>query len=407
MQNKNYIIPCVLGLGYVGLPIFLELQKKFKTIGYDKKIKRIKKLSKKIDENYEYNSNDLKLKNNSFYTSKSKYLKESNFFIICVPTPILKNKRPDLSAIKSVCDELGKHLKQNDIVVLESTVYPGVTEKICGKILEKNSKLKMNSDFYVAYSPERINPGDKSHTVNKIKKIVSYSGNNKDIKLKILKVYNAVTKKIVFSKKIKESEAAKLIENIQRDLNIALINEIMVACDKIGLDFKEVKRLAETKWNFLKFSPGLVGGHCLPVDPYYFSYISKIKKYSPKIILSGRNVNEKMDNFIIGKINKKVKKNRIKNPKILLLGATYKPNVADFRNSLSLNISKKLCKKYTDVFIFDPFLKKNQFKNLKLLKSLTSINKFDIIIKLVKHKTTEDRLKKISFKKNKLLNIFN
>ena len=407
MQNKKKIIPCVIGLGYVGLPIFLELQKQFKSIGYDKKIKRIKNLSKGIDDNLEYSKKNLVLKNASFFTQKSTLLKKANFFIICVPTPITKNKKPDLSLIKSVCIELAKYLKKNDIIVLESTVYPGVTENFCGKIFEKYSKLKINSDIHIAYSPERINPGDKKHTINKVSKIVSYAGNNQKIKNRILNVYKTVTKKIIFSRKIKESETAKLIENIQRDLNIALINEILVACDKIGLDFNETIKLASTKWNFMKFSPGLVGGHCLPVDPYYFSHISKEKKYNPKIILSGRNVNEKMDDFIIKKIRQKIAKDQINKPKILLLGLSYKQDVADFRNSLSIKISKKLGDKYKNVFVFDPYLNNNKIENLRIINSLHSINEFDIIVKLVKHKIVEKQLEKIKFNKNKFLKILN
>ncbi len=406
MHNKDKIIPCVIGLGYVGLPIFLELQKKFQTIGYDKKKERVKNLSRKIDENYEYKKKQLTLKNKSFYTEKYNFFKNSNFFIICVPTPLFANKKPDLSFIKSACMKLSKYLKKDDIVVLESTVYPGVTEDFCGQLLAKYSKLKANTDFHLAYSPERINPGDKKHTVNKVIKIVSYSGNNNTVKKKIIKVYKSVTKKIIFSKKIKESETAKLIENIQRDLNIALINEIFLACDKIGLDFNEVLKLADTKWNFMKFKPGLVGGHCLPIDPYYFSHVSKIKNYNPKIILSGRSVNEKMDNFIIKKINQKIFKNQIIKPKILLLGATYKPNVADFRNSLSIKIYKKLSAKYRNVFIYDPYLKRSHFNGIKILKSCNEINKFDLIVKLVKHQKIETELKKIKFSMKKLLNIF-
>ena len=406
MHNKDKIIPCVIGLGYVGLPIFLKLQKKFQTIGYDKKKRRVKDLSIRIDQNYEYKKKQLILKNRSFYTEKNDSFKRSNFFIICVPTPIFSNKKPDLSFIKSACMSLSKYLKKDDIVVLESTVYPGVTEDFCGQLLAKYSKLKVNKDFHLAYSPERINPGDKKHTVDKVIKIVSYSGNNNTVKKKILRVYKSVTKKIVFSKKIKESETAKLIENIQRDLNIALINEIFVACDKIGLDFNEVLKLADTKWNFMKFTPGLVGGHCLPIDPYYFSHIAKIKNYNPKIILSGRSVNEKMDDFIIKKINQKIFENHIKNPSILLMGATYKPNVADFRNSLSIKIYKKLNIKYGKVFIYDPYLKSGYFKGVKILKSYTKISKFDLIVKLVKHKEVETKLKKIKFNKQKLLNFF-
>ena len=305
---NNKTIPCIIGLGYVGLPLFIEIQKKFKTIGFDTNKKRITELKKKIDKNLEHKKKDLILKNNSYFTNKIDYIKKSNFYIICVPTPIFKNQIPNLVPVKKACEILGKIIKKNDIIILESTVYPGVTEKFCVPILEKKSGLKNNKDFFTGYSPERINPGDKSHSINKIKKILSFNNIGNSKKKIIVDVYKCVSKSLIYSKKIQESETAKLIENIQRDLNIGLMNEILQTCDKLKIDFQEVLRLAKTKWNFCNFQPGLVGGHCLPVDPYYLSYIAKKNNYKTSIILAGRNMNNNMVKFVKKKNNRKNKK---------------------------------------------------------------------------------------------------
>ena len=269
------IIPSVIGLGYVGLPLFIRLQKKFRTIGFDTDISRILKLNHKVDINKEFSKKDLILKKGSFFTKKVSRLKKSNFFIITVPTPVNKNNIPNLKYLKKSCLIVGKILKKNDIVFFESTVYPGVTENFCAKILEKKSKLRLNRDFFIGYSPERINPGDKNHSVDKIFKIVST--NNQSTMKVAKKVYSCISKKLTFTFNIKEAESAKVIENIQRDLNIGLMNEIYKVCYKSNINFKNVIKLASTKWNFLKFNPGLVGGHCLPVDPYYYSSFAKIR----------------------------------------------------------------------------------------------------------------------------------
>jgi len=251
------IFPCVIGLGYVGLPIFLRLQKKFKTVGFDNNHDRILELNKRIDRNKEFKKNELYFKNNSIVSYSLEEIKNCNFYIVAVPTPIYKNNKPNISVLKLVSENLSSILKKNDIVFYESTVYPGITDFLAKNILSKRSKFKLGIDFYVGYSPERINPGDKIHTIEKISKIVSLDCNRKDIINKVYKVYNLLTKKIVFTKKIKEAETAKVIENTQRDLNIALMNEILVFCEKLKLDFHLVKKLASTKWNFLNFKPGL------------------------------------------------------------------------------------------------------------------------------------------------------
>ena len=264
---------CVIGLGYVGLPICLKSSYKFKTVGFDTNKLRIKNLNKKFDQNNEYKKKDFSNKNLTF-ADKIYKIKNCNFFIICVPTPVKKNNNPDLAPIENSFNTISKILKKGDIIVLESTVYPGVTNKFT-KILEKRQKLKNDKDFFICYSPERINPGDKKKNLTNINKIIALNTKNKKIKDKVKKVYNNFCKKLIITNHIKEAETAKVIENIQRDLNIALFNEILMICDKLNLNFSEVVRLARTKWNFINFQPGLVGGHCLPVDPYYLSYIAK------------------------------------------------------------------------------------------------------------------------------------
>jgi len=266
---------CVMGLGYVGLPVALGISSKFETLGFDISEKRIKELSEKYDSNKEYYKKDFIGKKITF-SNKTKDLEGSNVYIICVPTPIKKNNLPDLSFIKKSISIISTYIKSKDIIVLESTVYPGVTEHFA-KFLELKTGLKNNKDFYLCYSPERINPGDKTKKIKDINKIFAINTSNKSILLRIKKIYKLISKKIIFSKKIKEAETAKAIENTQRDLNIALFNEILILSQKINLDFKEIIKLAETKWNFIKYQPGLVGGHCLPVDPYYLSYIAKKK----------------------------------------------------------------------------------------------------------------------------------
>ena len=278
---------CVIGLGYVGLPICLKLSNSFKTIGFDISKKRVNTLTKGQDINNEYSKKDL-IKKNLKFSFKIQDTKDCNFFIICVPTPINNSKLPDLSYIEKSFNLISKIIKKDDIIVLESTVYPGVTERFTKK-LENKTNLKNNKDINICYSPERINPGDKKKNLNNIKKILAYEGSNKKIKIKLNNVYKKISKKIIFSKNIKEAETAKGIENIQRDLNIALFNEILIICNKLNLNFNEVIRLASTKWNFLNFNPGLVGGHCLPVDPYYLTYIANKNGYKSKVSYQGKN----------------------------------------------------------------------------------------------------------------------
>ena len=372
------IIPAVIGLGYVGLPIFLQVNKKFQSVGFDINAKRIKDLIDCHDTNNEFVSKELKIRNKSKFTRKINDLKKSNFFIVTVPTPVLNNKKPDLRPLKSACEILKKVIKDDDIVFFESTVYPGVTRYLRNKYFKKKR-------IWIGYSPERINPGDKKNTIKTIKKIVSFDPCPKKIKSNILNVYRTITKNIILSNSIENAEMSKVIENIQRDINIAFMNEILMVSKKLNLNFKEVIKLAKTKWNFLNFSPGLVGGHCLPVDPFYLYHLAKRKNYNAKFMLAGRSVNDEVSEFIKDEIKKKIK--RIKANKILILGLSYKANVADSRNSLAIKIYLDLKKQYKkNLFGYDPIIDQKNQDKYNLIKSLKNIDTYDLIIPLVNHK---------------------
>ena len=401
------IYPCIIGLGYVGLPLFVRLKKKFRTIGFDTDNNRIKYLNKKIDKNGEYKKKDLILYNKSKITNKSLALNKANFFIITVPTPVKRNFTPDLKCLRLACKTVGKRLKKNDIVFIESTIYPSVTQKICLKILENFSGLKNKKDFNIGYSSERINPGDKIHSVEKIKKVVAIETNEKDILNRTLLVYRSIAKKLVMSKFIREAETSKVIENIQRDLNIALMNEIYLICEKLDINFSEVKRLALSKWNFHNYSPGLVGGHCLPVDPYYLAHIAKLKNYPSKVILSGREINNGMEKYLVSKI-KNITKIKSQNKKILLFGITYKSNVADIRNSIPLNIWRTLKIKYKKkVDCVDSYVDKEIAKKHNIDANVKNV-KYDYFIPLVKHTDLEVQFQKakVNNKKIKLIDLW-
>ncbi len=394
-NNQKLFKPCVIGLGYVGLPILLNLANKYPTHGYDINVKRINNLKKGIDTFNEYKKKHLKKKKLK-YLSKLTNFNKCNFFIITVPTPIYKNKKPDLTHLRDVCKNLSKILKKDDIIIFESTVYPGITKKYCIPILENQSKLKEGKDFYVGYSPERVNPGDKKHKLKNINKILAYPHKFK-IK-EILKIYSNLGKKIILTKKIEEAETAKVIENIQRDVNIGLINEIYLICKKMKINFEDVMKLASTKWNFIKFKPGLVGGHCLPVDPYYFAYISKKNSAMSKITLAGRSTNDSMQDYIYKKIVNCIKLNKYK--KILICGLTYKENVSDLRNSLAYAIFKKLKKNNLNIFGYDPLIDHNIARKNRILIKEPKLQKFDIYIVLTNHDRIRNHLKKI--KRNKI-----
>ena len=388
LNSKSKI--SIIGMGYVGLPLAEKLSQHYKVIGFDIDKKRIGYLKKNVDLNSQISFSQLSSKK-IFFTSTEENLKDTNLFIITVPTPIFKNKKPDLRPLQMASKTVAKYLRKNSIVVYESTVYPGCTKNFCIPILSKFSKLKYNKDFFCGYSPERINVGDKINTIENIIKIVS--GSSPEVSKVIKKVYQKISIKnnIFLAKSIEIAEAAKIIENIQRDLNIAFINDILLFADQMNYNFNEIIRLASSKWNFLKFKPGLVGGHCLPVDPYYLNYVANLNKVKLKTLLAGRNVNDSMKKFVMKKVLKKIsilKKadNKIK-PKVLICGITYKKNVADIRNSLSLQIFLNLRKKYKNIYAYDYVCENKILKKYKIKKNLEiNKDKYDIVVFLVDHK---------------------
>ena len=392
------LLPCVIGLGYVGLPVFISLKKKFKVIGFDLNKKRVSNLNKLIDANNEFKKKELKLSNGSKITNYENELKNCNFFIVTVPTPIKQNKLPDLKYIVSAFKTISKYIKNDDIVFLESTVFPGTTEEICKKIIEKKKKIK----FYIGYSSERINPGDKINNIKNITKVVAIKKDKKSFPL-VKRVYKNISKKLIFSENIREAELSKLIENTQRDLNIALMNEIMILCHKTKLDFQEVIKLARSKWNFLKFSPGLVGGHCLPVDPYYLSFFAKKIKFKTKVTLAGRDTNNFMEKFIYKNIYEKILKIKKSNhKKIVIAGLTYKPDVSDLRNSFAVEIFKKLKRKFSNIIAYDPFVNEKILKNVSVEKNFHKVKNAGTFIFLVKHKIFKN-LYSFAKKNNKII----
>ena len=387
---------CIIGLGYVGLPICLKSSTKFQTVGFDTNSTRIKNLKNKFDQNNEYIKKDF-INKKILFTDKIFDIKDCNFFIICVPTPVNKKNQPNLIPIKNSFNTISKVLKANDIIILESTVYPGVTSKFT-KILEKKNKLIHNKDFFIGYSPERINPGDKENSLTNINKIIALNTNNKFVSNKVKNIYNNFCKKLIFTKYIKEAETAKAIENIQRDLNIAFFNEILMISDKLKLNFTEVVRLAKTKWNFMNFNPGLVGGHCLPVDPYYLSYIAQQNNFKSIVALAGRKTNNNMEEFIIKKFNRHIKSQnkKIKNLRVLVVGLTYKYGVSDMRNSLNYKIYRKIKNTVKKAYAYDPFCTENNFV---LTESGSNLVNFDVILFLSKGSLFQKLYRKIKFKK--------
>ncbi len=372
----------VLGLGYVGLPLAVGLSSSYEIIGFDISLDRVSQLLKGNDKTLEVKKEKLQscLNQNLKITNDFNKLFECNIFIATVPTPITKTNKPDFRPLKNVCRIIAKFLKKGDIVVFESTVYPGATEEICAPILENNNKkLKSGQDFFLGYSPERVNPGDKIHTIDKIDKVIS--GQNKLVEKVLKEVYSKLTAgKIFIAKNIKVAEASKVIENAQRDINIAFINEVAKICNKLNISIFDVLNASGTKWNFLSFQPGLVGGHCIGVDPYYLSYKSKKLNVEPKVILSGRKTNDEMPIFIAKKINEILDKKS----KILFLGITFKEDVPDLRNSKSFDLISCLRKSNHNVELHDPFISTQEigfidFKNVK-------DSSFDAVILAVPHK---------------------
>ena len=388
----------ILGMGYVGLPLAIEFSKFFKVVGFDVCSTRINQLIACNDLTKEISNKELKKLKNILFTSESSELKSCNVFIVTVPTPVNKNNQPDLKPLTDATKQIGNVLKKNDVVIYESTVFPGATEEECVPILEKNSRLKLNKDFFVGYSPERINPGDKKRKLTDIVKVIS--GSNFEAKRFINKLYKKIIPAgTIIAEGIREAEAAKVIENIQRDLNIALINELAILFDKMNIDTEEVLKIASTKWNFQKFSPGLVGGHCIGVDPYYLTHKAKSIGYRPEIILSGRKINDGMSKYIIDKLLREMsaKKIKIKGSNILIMGISFKENCSDIRNSKVIDIVFRLEDIGCNVVVYDPWVDSSQIKNNFNITLTNKIkdNFFDAVVVAVKH----DVFKKIGVKK--------
>jgi UDP-N-acetyl-D-galactosamine dehydrogenase len=402
----------VIGLGYVGLPIALAFAKKLQVIGFDINQSRIDMMIKGIDPSKELSSSDFENKNIEF-TADLEVLKQANFFIVAVPTPIDKYNTPDLSPLLAASKTVGKVLKKGDYVVFESTVYPGCTEEDCVPILESLSGLKVGEDFKIGYSPERINPGDKERTIDKIIKVVS--GCSEESLEEIAKTYETIIDAGVYrAKSIKVAEAAKVIENTQRDLNIALMNELSIIFDKMSINTYDVLEAAGTKWNFLKFSPGLVGGHCIGVDPYYLTYKAQQLGYNPQVILSGRRINDSTAEHIAKKTVQLLIKNdkNPKNAKVLVMGITFKENVSDIRNSKVADLIYALKDFMINVDIIDPHADAEEVKheyNLDLIEK--SSDNYDAVVVAVSHdefkKWAEVDFKSISNGKPILIDIKN
>ncbi len=389
MKKTKNINIAIIGLGYVGLPLANEFSKKFKVVGFDINKSRIHELKSGIDLTNELDSKDI-INSKILFTSDEKDIKECNIYIITVPTPIDKNKTPDLKPLKNATKTVSKFISDNDIIIYESTVYPGCTEEVCVPIIEKISGLKYNIDFYCGYSPERINPGDKVNTIRTIKKVTS--GSNKEVAQKINELYKEIIDAGThLTSSIKVAEACKAIENAQRDLNISFVNELALIFDRMNIDTNEVLEAASTKWNFLKFKPGLVGGHCIGVDPYYLTYKAQSLGYDPEIILSGRRVNNNMPKFIFEKVLKLMINNKINisKSKTLILGATFKENCPDFRNSKSINLYKEFLDYGLNVNISDPYIDIKSFKastGYEITEFKTeNLKKYNCIILTVAH----------------------
>lgn len=378
----------VIGLGYVGLPLAVEFGKKIPVVGFDINNERVKSLKKYNDITLELGSAQIKEAKLLTVSNNIDDIQSCNIFIITVPTPIDKNNTPDLSPLKNASEMIGKIIKPDNIVIFESTVYPGATEEFCVPILEKESGLKFNDDFYVGYSPERINPGDKENTLTKIKKITS--GSTKEASDLIDKIYLEIIHAGTFkASSIKVAEAAKVIENTQRDLNIAIINEFTKIFNSLNIDTEEVLKAAGTKWNFLNFKPGLVGGHCISVDPYYLTYKAKEVGYDPEVILAGRHINNGMGQYVANQYLKKISSKNIviKHSKVLILGFTFKGNCPDVRNTMIIKIVKELQSFNINVDVHDHWADPKEVKNtynIELIKELKE-NYYDGVIIAVDH----------------------
>jgi len=367
----------------------VSLARHFRVIGFDRNRRRVEELLRGVDSTGEVEDVGALTQENLEFTRDPSRLRECNFIIVAVPTPVDKLKNPDLSFLRSASEIVGRHMKAGSVMVYESTVYPGATEEVCVPILEKESSLKWKKDFFVGYSPERVNPGDKEHSLEKIVKVVA--GDTPETLELIAEVYGKVIKAGVYkAPDIRTAEEAKVIENIQRDINIALINELALIFHKLGLDTKEVLKAAGTKWNFLKFEPGLVGGHCIPVDPYYLAHKALEVGYVPELILAGRRINENIPIYVANELVKSLIKagKQVKGARVLVLGITFKENVSDVRNSKVFEVIKELREFGVDSVVYDPVAKEEEVKeefDLELEKEYISRSPYDAVLYAVRH----------------------
>ena len=392
---------CIIGLGYVGLPLAHAFSSKYEVVGLDIYQTRVDELNSAYDRTLELNEEQLKeaLDNNIKFTCDIDDIKDCNIYIVTVPTPIDKNKRPNLTPLIKASETIGKVLKKNDIVIYESTVYPGATEEDCVPVLEKFSRLKFNEDFYCGYSPERINPGDKEHTVTKILKVTA--GSTPEIGKKVDALYaSIITAGTHLAPTIKVAEASKVIENSQRDINIAFVNELSMIFNRLDIDTNAVLEAAGTKWNFLKFKPGLVGGHCIGVDPYYLTHKAQEVGYNPEIILAGRRLNDNMGIYVANQVIKLLikKGHKIDGAKVLVLGITFKENCPDIRNSRVIDVIEELKEFGCDITISDYYADKDEVKyeyNINLQNNV-NYHEYEAIVMAVAH----DKYKELSFTNN-------
>ena len=397
-NNLEYNI-AIIGLGYVGLPLAVEFGKKYNVVGFDINKNRIDELKIGVDKTLESNSDEIVSAKYLTFSSEVSDISKCNVYIVTVPTPINSFKSPDLKPLIYASKMIGKILKKGDIVIYESTVYPGCTEDDCVPVLEKESGLKFNSEFYCGYSPERINPGDKVNTLTKIKKVTS--GSNPQIAVIVDELYKSIiTAGTHLAPSIKVAEASKAIENAQRDINISFVNELALIFERIGIDTQEVLDAASTKWNFLKYKPGLVGGHCIGVDPYYLAHKAESLGYYPQVILSGRRVNDNMGMYVANRVIKIMiqKGHAIKGAKVLVLGVTFKENCPDIRNSKVIDIYTELKQFGLIVDVYDPNVNSADVKKEYGIIMVDKLDRYDAIILAVSHneflKLNIDELKK-------------
>ena len=389
MQQSSTLINdtiAVVGLGYVGLPLAVAFGQRYQVIGFDIDTDRVAQLNQGIDTTLQCTKDEITNTTKLSFSDQLLLIKNCNIFIITVPTPVTKDKQPDLTLLLTASKMVGSILKKGDLVIYESTVYPGCTEEDCVPVLEKNSGLIYNQDFFCGYSPERINPGDKINILTKIKKVTS--GSTVEIANKVDALYaSIITAGTHKAPSIKVAEASKSIENAQRDINISFVNELALMFDKMGIDTHDVLEAAATKWNFLPFKPGLVGGHCIGVDPYYLAHKATSLGYHPQVILSGRNVNDQMSSFITEKVIKLLIQYgfKVQGAKVLLLGVTFKENCPDIRNSKTFEIYTALKAMGVDVVAFDPFANAQEVWHTHQINLVTTLTNYDAIILTVAH----------------------